>query len=696
MDRLENCRLKINDKSIITFDIETTTVKKHDEYVAFPYISMFCIDGYTFYTRYFEVAMKFINELSKKNVIVWVHNLSYEFQFISSYLDLTEVFARQRRKVIKCKLNNLTFRCTLMLTGRALKKVAEDYNLPISKMTGDLDYSLIRNSVTRLSDKELRYCENDVLIVYHLIKYFMEKYGYSLKKIPLTKTGIVREYIQKNCNTSLLHSRYVKMMCDYDVYKKLVRTFTGGFTHCNSVNCDTIISDVKSIDFTSSYPSVMVRKKFPITEFTRKKVDTKTGIEYIKSGKACLFTLTAWNVKAKSSICIFSKHKANFNIKYERKFKKISQIGKKYFILKREKNEKIVINNGKIYKANIMQIEMTDIDFKLFTMYYNFTNIKITDFFISDYGYLPDDYRKCILNLYSDKTTLKNVEGQESNYLLKKEMVNSCYGNMVLNIMNNEIIFDKKWSEKIKSVEDYLKQINRKKNILPYQWGVWVTAWGRYELLNSLQYFNSNDFIYCDTDSIKYIGDYDYLINDINKYITNDIKKALSSFDEKLYNPADIYGNNHFLGVFDYEGTYKYFKTLGAKRYLVFKNGKFNITLAGCNKSKTSYFFNKMYDDYKIILHDDKKAIEKTFEFFSDTMYISQKNSGRSTFCYNDVEDSYNINVTDYRGNMQKVEISNHVASYRNVFTLNMSDEYLYFLSHYKNILIDDHAKAVL
>ena len=45
-----------------------------------------------------------------------------------------------------------------------------------------------------------------------------------------------------------------------------------------------------------------------------------------------------------------------------------------------------------------------------------------------------EDFVKLILKLYSDKTTLKGVPGQEEYYLQSKKLLNSCYGMCATNI----------------------------------------------------------------------------------------------------------------------------------------------------------------------------------------------------------------------------------------------------------------------
>ncbi len=45
--------------------------------------------------------------------------------------------------------------------------------------------------------------------------------------------------------------------------------------------------------------------------------------------------------------------------------------------------------------------------------------------------------------------------------------------------------------------------------------------------------------------------------------------------------PKNKQGKSKTIGIWDYEGNYSKFKTLGAKRYLVLENDELHLTLAG-------------------------------------------------------------------------------------------------------------------
>lgn len=104
----------------------------------------------------------------------------------------------------------------------------------------------------------------------------------------------------------------------------------------------------------------------------------------------------------------------------------------------------------------------------------------------------------------------------------------------------------------------------------------WVTSWARYWLQRAIDICGYN-FVYCDTDSVKYIGNVDFAA-------LNDEIRAISECNNGY--ATDPAGNTHYLGVYEYETTYKRFCSLGAKKYCYEDSkGKLHLTLAGVAKS---------------------------------------------------------------------------------------------------------------
>jgi len=244
---------------IFTFDIETTSIlnlngsyisaseyqkldkesQEQCEFLAFCYIWQFGINDIVFYGRTFDDLEKFlyiledITNFTKK--IVFVHNLSFEFQFLISKFKVDNVFARKSRHVMKCNLSdyNIELRCTYMLSNVALKILAETYKLPVKKLTGDLDYSKIRNSKTEMSNEELKYCENDCLVVYHYILFELKKYK-NVFSIPLTFTGHVRRELMSETMKNFKYKKQVRNCISVDghLYNRLIESFARWIYTC--------------------------------------------------------------------------------------------------------------------------------------------------------------------------------------------------------------------------------------------------------------------------------------------------------------------------------------------------------------------------------------------------------------------------------------------------------------------------------
>ena len=139
----------------------------------------------------------------------------------------------------------------------------------------------------------------------------------------------------------------------------------------------------------------------------------------------------------------------------------------------------------------------------------------------------------------------------------------------------------------IKEVDEReeLKKANEKA-FCAFAWGCWCTAWARYWLERAIE-LCGHKFVYCDTDSVKYIGEVDF--TELNKEIQERSERHGAFADD----PAGI---RHYLGVYEHEGntdengrylpTYKRFCTLGAKKYAYEdETGKLYITIAGVSKS---------------------------------------------------------------------------------------------------------------
>ena len=103
-----------------TFDIETTNVS-HETPYAFMYHWQFCFNNqYVIFGRtweeYKQLLAYFAEKLElteTKRLVIYVHNLAFEFQFLWSQLDnISEVFARKPRKIMKFYSGGFEYRCS--------------------------------------------------------------------------------------------------------------------------------------------------------------------------------------------------------------------------------------------------------------------------------------------------------------------------------------------------------------------------------------------------------------------------------------------------------------------------------------------------------------------------------------------------------------------------------------------------------
>lgn len=666
------------------FDIETSSFYYNNEKRACMYIWMFSINGDVVYGRTWSEFEFFLEELRIKlkldyynRIIVYVHNLSYEFQFLISHVDFNEVFARKKRHPIKCLINNsFEFKCSYFLSGLSLEKTAENITITkIEKLVGFLDYRKLRHSKTVLYDNELAYCEHDLLVIHYFILEEMGKNGNDISKIPLTKTGYVRQYCRNYIKTHTNYKRYREKILneapiEEELFCLLNKAFQGGYTHANYKKIFSLISDVHSIDFTSSYPAQMVAHKYPRGKFIKCEIRDKEHFKEMINKYACVFEVRLTNVESKTSHHIISSSKCAYGT------------SEKY-------NAKI--DNGRLVRSDEIYTFMTDVDFKNFEKFYTYDEIGVNKFYFTTYDYLPKEIIECVLKFYSDKTTLKDIAEKIAEYFVSKGMVNGIYGMMVTNPLNDEIYFeDDEWKKETPEISSALYKAYKSVNqFLCYQWGVWITAWARYELFKGIIEMG-DDCIYCDTDSIKFVNlqkHEDFIVNH-NKEIFNNLALALLHFDldVDLLSPKDIKGKSHPLGVWEYEGKYDLFKTLGAKRYMVKKGENYEVTVSGMFKKrliKKDENGNKIYDKNGNPVYDKTPLeyiiMKGNFDYFTHEMEIPAEYSKRLTHSY--IPKPYRIeNLKDYQGNYCTVSEYNYIHLEPSTFSMKLGDDFVKFL----------------
>lgn len=240
---------------------------------------------------------------SERRLVVYVHNLAYEFQFMRKLFDWDSVFLLEERKPVKCRFGGIEFRCSLKLSGgKSLANIGKDLvSHTHRKMEGDLDYEKIRSPLTPLTEEELGYCENDIRVLVDYISEKIEQDG-DITKIPLTNTGYVRNYCRKKCYTRWKKYRSLMqaLTMTSDEFEQLRHAFMGGHVHANAHYVRQVLIHVGSYDINSSYPAVMAFEKFPMSQVHL--VETRLSDEEFADAlarKACMFRFARIRVRAK-------------------------------------------------------------------------------------------------------------------------------------------------------------------------------------------------------------------------------------------------------------------------------------------------------------------------------------------------------------------------------------------------------------
>lgn len=598
----------------ISYDIETSSYYDNDNNKqALTYMHGLMIDNTYIYFRKWAEFKDFINRLKylihPHKIIIYVHNLSYEFQFFCKQLKITSVFARKERRPIKCRSGNIEFRCSYFLTNLSLKKLAENNGYSYKEI---YDYSKYRDYNTHLSYDEILYNLIDCKIVTQHIKKLLSTYD--IDKIPLTSTAFTRQhtlnYLKKDTQNYLAYREKIKKAYPTpEVFKILMKCFAGGYTHANSRYANQILTHVKSYDFTSHYPAVLLRHKYPY-KFNPVSVD------FNDENYATIGLYQFENIKANSTITYISKHKINNKIN-------------------------AMFDNGRLLCADMIEIYLTDIDLKIINLFYTYESIDCKCKYAAIYKHLPTGLIKSMMTDYRDKTTLKGIAGQEENYLAAKGRLNSFYGMCVTNPLNDDIDFgsDEMWYKK--PITDINEILQEKKNnyntFLLYQWGVYCTAWARYDLLQNVKKLEDkngiNHTVYCDTDSIKFLGEYDYVFDEFNEQIKKENKLAADYFelDYDDYAPKNKRGERFEIGLFDCEtagenNDYKEFKTLGAKRYAYLQKYHYHFTVSGIPKKNI----------LKYLKHLAVKENKHILDLFNNDLEIPAEYTGKLTMTYID------------------------------------------------------------
>lgn len=631
-----------------SFDIETTSYRFAGMPCGIMYCFSFCINGAVFFGRTYDDLLLLIAAIVEhyhispaRRLRVYVRNLGFEFQFIRHWFNFIDVFARQPREPMKALTDaGIEFACSQVLTNQSLATTAKDLiEYKIEKLTGELDYRQLRHSGTPMTEREIQYSINDVLIDASLINDKIHSDG-NISRIPMTATGYTRRLCRNACLPHRDKSRWkyarniARLSLTVPEYICALQGFAGGYCHASPLSCGADLYDVASVDWTSAYPAAMVcEKEYPISkglEIDPRKIISRDTLVQKARDFAFIGSFEFYDIDSKTEIDYYISKSKTHNARGVEEF------------------------NGRIASAEYIQICLTHLDFLTILENYNIGKIRVLHLWQYRKGYLPKPLIETVLAQYGKKTKLKGVAGMEAEYLNGKRDTNCIYGMLVTQLNRPEVEYDAETGEwhvvPVNTAEVIDKYNNDQNRFISYLWGIMVTAICRRNLWGMIRECGA-DYHYSDTDSGK-ITNYEKHKAYFENYNAEVDRKMLEAaaavgFDFDLTRPETIKGEQKPLGQWDFEGIYDRAKFLNAKRYIYVQNNELHVTIAGTGKESTAKWLMAKY-----------KTFDAVFEAFTDGLIIDGElrdendeiigGTGKLTHVYNDEE--FTIEMTDYTG----------------------------------------------
>ena len=635
------------------------------EKISIMYAWVYVYDGHAFTGRTWEEFLDLILKVEryhglsdKRFMVCVVHNLAYEFNYIRKRFPWANVFAvKERSPVYARTCGGIEFRCSLILSGYSLAKVGEHLETyRVAKMTGDLCYETIRHAGTPLTETEWNYIVHDGLVACAYFQELIEKYK-RIVWIPITKTGFVRKHLRRKCfftnsshqkDTEHRFESYRRIMnyCIIDDVKKyqiMKQSFMGGIVHANDLYSGILVEDAQSMDITSSYPTQLVIGQFPYGAGEWVHPKSKQELSNLLRKKCCFIDVSFHNIeKSQNYESIISRNKCVEQEGFEE-------------------------DNGRLIRADRIRMSITEIDLAVYKSFYKWERMEIHKMLVYEKKRLPTPLVKAILELYAKKTELKGVEGMESEYQHAKELLNSVYGCMVTDIIRDQIVYEGgEWKVKPCDMKKELDKYNKSKTRFSfYGWGCYDTALARRALCCAIVALKE-DYIYSDTDSVKYRNPEKHkgFFERYNRYIMNELRKASEYHNIPLdmFMPKSKDGVCHPLGVWDFDGKYSRFKTLGAKRYAVeYPDGHHSLTIAGVNKRTAIPYLEEHEEDF--------------FDFMHFGYLFNEECCGKKLHTY--IDDERSGELVDYLGNVGHFDELSSVHLMSTTYRMTAPDDYL-------------------
>lgn len=535
---------------------------------------------YSYHGRDIRNFALFLEELLNREynkricVRIWVHNLSYDleyiFQTLKQYYDV-DVFVKKSHSYLNMKVKGkfveLEFLDSFALMPKSLAKLCKDYDVYHAKQEV-YDYKKTIYSDTPLTRNEITYDMYDVYALCEIITGYMQSHPMfsTTDTIPYTATGEVRKLLEQKFKENETQNRYTMydLQMTPEEYILNKQAYTGGITRVNTLYANQLVyvpnGEIVHADIKSSYPYAIMYGTYP----TASGIVLDAPTEQIINNGLWVGTIILHNVIARHGFPNLSISKCEC--------------------------EGAICDNGKIIKADTIKTTITSVDYKIVLFCYQVESISFTDFiYYPKTGKIPKWISDTTMELFNQKENI-NKDTNKLDYGIKKAQLNSIYGCCSTALdMTEELLEDdiNELTEEEYTLNDLEKAIKKQyqQKFVPYL-ADWITAYSRLTLYRGMACIPydkrpCDKIIYCDTDSL--------FIRAENPKERDEIMQALKTLNESIskngFTVPNYKGKVSTLGIFDFEDLGKYNKMVGihAKAYALGKDTDEiqTMTLAG-------------------------------------------------------------------------------------------------------------------
>jgi len=547
------------------------------------------------------------------------NNLDLSFYLNGFYFNIIDNFLKTHTSiaVLGKKLRDSGF-----LTDDDLKT---DFDYEIfnrdEDMTEEQAYNYAYECFNNLTDEQLKYIKNDVLILANSHKYYSSIFpNFDYSKItfsqnildsyltnPLSKFQLLNKYMDSYSNKEAKVSYTDYTFDNQNFYDYIKSFYKGGLNFYNTKYLNKIVEeDCFSIDINSSYPYVMYHEKIPTYLRDYHSFKTSTPIEINDIDNRDVYTLYR-----------MEKEVFNRDILSRIKSRAIKQLLVKYY----NNHTYVNINTNTLRLIrDIAGVDITHLNVLSYVSfdcyYFGSRDIIANNYFIKTQGKLKNkiDMRSPYDYTITDEENTQTFSSEE--VMLSKVVLNGLYGIPALRSHFNLFYLDDRGY--------YTNMINGHKNTeRNILFSTFVTSQALYNLLVPLMYVSQSQiddcFIYCDTDSL---------------YLKSKIREKL---------PARLF-DSISLGKWDIENEHiKKIYVLNHKKYAYLTDKGITVRCAGVgldsfnlNQSFEAFIKSEFHDSAKILNQKSIFNEQETISIYPSVTYMDKGDTYATKFNYLD------------------------------------------------------------